>query len=227
MNFLSVSRFLSKNRFHLIRNGAALFLSLVIFGSFAQAANPATTGGNAPPAQQHQLPPDSPIQDPRRIIENFHNKFGAKVHLAIFVKGDFSTESKDEKPLSEYDLSMVQNLFSQPFLEAGAQLVRANGNVDMGDPTKPTAPTRSADIFIEIVARRHEMKVATLGGDAPSSRLDLIVTAYDLRQSGLVLGEMSSEMLFGFDQPRGIKRPVSDIEMIDQTALALMDHMTR
>lgn len=146
--------------------------------------------------------------------------------------------------LSEFDARQLGETFRRPYFAAGARFVDqkvatallksypATADRFLSPPATDVekeqlgALKQSADIVIELLGRHYDVTYPTPAGDTTVKRLDLVATAYDLKQPGLILGQISSETLYGFNQPGGTTRAVTDLEIIDQTALALMEQLT-
>jgi hypothetical protein len=146
--------------------------------------------------------------------------------------------------LTTFDMRQLEETFRRPYFAAGARFVDQRIAATLLRPfstaserflTAPTTDQEKAqfdalkqctDIVIELLARHYEVSHPTPAGDSTIRRLDIVATAFDMKQPGLVLGQISSETLFGFNQPGGTRRPVTDLEIIDQTALALMQQLT-
>ncbi|PAW77130.1 MAG: hypothetical protein B9S32_12685 [Verrucomicrobia bacterium Tous-C9LFEB] len=146
--------------------------------------------------------------------------------------------------LSEFDARQLEESFRAPYFSAGtrfidqkmaASLLRHFPVIGERFLTPPTtdaekeaqaALKQSADIAIELLGRHYDVSYPTPAGDTTIHRLDLVATAYDLKNPGVILGQISSESLYGFNQPGGTRRNVSDREIIDQTALTLMQQLT-
>ena len=89
---------------------------------------------------------------------------------------------------------------------------------------------KCTDIVIEILARKKTVLIPTPAGDQYFDRLDLIATAVDVRQPGVVLGRVSSDNLFGFNKRDGAIREqrariLTSADFIDQVSLSLMDRL--
>lgn len=150
---------------------------------------------------------------------------------------------KGTTPLSEFETRQVEEIFRRSFVAGGATFVDdrvaapalksypATGDRLLPAPTTDAdknaqaALKQNADIVIELLVRRYTVLYPTPAGDTTIQRLDLVATAFDLKEGGVILGQISSESLFGFNQPGGTRRAVSDLEVIDQTSLALMDQL--
>lgn len=146
--------------------------------------------------------------------------------------------------LNEFDARQLEETFRRPYFSAGARFVDQRmaasllknfgltGDRFLSPPSTDAerdaqdALKKSADIAIELLARHYDVTFPTPAGDTTVHRLDLVATAYDLKNPGVVIGQISSETLYGFNQPGGTRRNVTDLEIIDQTALALMQQLT-
>lgn len=161
-----------------------------------------------------------------------------------------TTYKPGEKPslgtpnLNEFDARQLEETFRAPYFAAGTRFVDQKMAATLlrhfpviGDRflTPPTtdaekdaqaALKQSADVAIELLGRHYDVSYPTPAGDTTIHRLDLVATAYDLKNPGVILGQISSETLYGFNQPGGTRRNVLDREIIDQTALALMQQLT-
>lgn len=161
-----------------------------------------------------------------------------------------TTYSSTAKPnlgtpnLNEFDARQLQEGFRRPYFAAGARFIdqkvaasllknfSTTGDRFLSPPTTDAerdaqaALKQSAEVAIELLARHYDVTYPTPAGDTTVHRLDLVATAYDLKNPGVILGQISSETLYGFNQPGGTRRNVTDAEIIDQTALALMQQLT-
>lgn len=161
-----------------------------------------------------------------------------------------TTYKPGEKPalgtpnLNEFDARQLEETFRAPYFAAGTRFVDQKMAATLlrhfpviGDRflTPPTTDAEkdaqaalklSADVAIELLGRHYDVSYPTPAGDTTIHRLDLVATAYDLKNPGVILGQISSETLYGFNQPGGTRRNVTDREIIDQTALALMQQLT-
>ncbi|SDU16791.1 hypothetical protein SAMN05444156_2371 [Verrucomicrobium sp. GAS474] len=152
-------------------------------------------------------------------------------------------------PINDYDARQVEELFTQPFFDAGARFLDQKISALLLKPFAEagtrflTAPEtdkekadiealkKSADIVIEVMARKRVVVIPLPGGEERrEDRIALTVTAIDLRQPGLILARISTDTLFGFNgrdgeaRERKAKKIVS-AEIIDQAALALMQRL--
>ena len=156
--------------------------------------------------------------------------------------------NKGVAPITDYDARQIEDVFSDRFSQGGARFIDQKIATALLKPfatvgdrfLTPTADNpekdeldalkKSADIVIEILARHKTVVIATPAGNASSDRLDLSATAIDLRQSGLILGRVTSDGLFGFNKRDGQIREAQDAvltsdDFLDQVSLALMDRI--
>lgn len=152
-------------------------------------------------------------------------------------------------PITEMEARMIEEAFQKPLFNAGAKIVdqkiaeissqtfvNAADNFLTAPKTDPEKAEilslrKSADVVIEILARKKNVLLPMPSGeDRIEQRLDLVATAISLKD-GVKLAQISSDSLFGFNQRNGEARKrraqqVTSAEIIEQTALALMQRLT-
>ncbi|NJK92477.1 MAG: hypothetical protein HC904_11980 [Blastochloris sp.] len=151
-------------------------------------------------------------------------------------------------PVTESEARAIEEAFQKSFFEARARLVdqsiaslalrpleKTGENfltpVKVDQESRELASLRqSTDIVIEILARNQKVRLAQpSGNDLIEDRISLIATATQLKD-GIKLAQISSDTLFGFNERQGERnerrfREVSRQEILDQTALALMQRL--
>lgn len=228
-------------------NSVTLSLKLFVFTLFStfvcslSADNGSAVAPTSPPPQPANFL--SPIPNGKEVVDAYRAAYEKqkKPRLLLFVPTPtIGTETNSTPALSEIDTRQIEETFRRPFLAAGASFIEQpvskvlikDGHfftLGVNDAGKEALSVlkQNTDIVIELLARHYDVLHPTPGGDTTVRRLDLVATAYDLRQPGTILAQASSESLFGFNQPGGTRRIVSDAEIIDQTALALMQSLSR
>lgn len=153
-------------------------------------------------------------------------------------------------PLTEAEVRQLEEQFLRPFMEAKARLVDqrvaeiARWTFATPGANFLTAPEgsveqreieslkQSAEVVVEVLARWREVVVPEpSGNDRVERRISLSATATNLAE-GVRLGQVSSDSLFGFNDRRGERQQrlyaqLADKEIVEQTALALMEQLAR
>jgi hypothetical protein len=174
---------------------------------------------------------------------------GEKKETAQISVRDQPAINRGVSAISDYEAREIEEVFADKFSAAGARWVdqkvatkllktfgqvsdrMLTANLSNKEQQELDALKQSADIAIEILARKKRVTIPTPAGDTTEERLELTATAMDLRQPGLILGRVASNSLFGFNQRDGKMKErrakkVTSAEIIDQVSLALMNRIS-
>ncbi len=167
--------------------------------------------------------------------------------------GSLSTRVIEDRNLgvankSEYDITELENTFKAPFQDAGTRFVDqriaelSNRTFAEAGPNFLTAPQtdkerqeieslrKSADLVIHILVKDKSVVIPQVSGkDVIQKRVELTAKAVSLKD-GIELATVASDRLFKFDSRGGARtesksRKIASAEIIEQTALALMQRI--
>jgi hypothetical protein len=152
------------------------------------------------------------------------------------------------EPLSEAEVRNMEEHFLRPLMQARARLVDqrvaelarrtfATPGANFLTVAESSAEQReieslkqSVDVVVEVLARWRTVVIPEPSGeDRTERRISLTATATNLKD-GIRLAQVGSDTLFGFNDRQGERQQrryavLTDKEIIEQTALALMEQM--